>query len=191
MLILFPIFFPWGVFNVSRIWVPEENDVAQKTWVSGDCRIVDHNTIYKESGGKRDWRTCQAQIRVQRLNEYVGASKVDVSLDVAPWAKAYKYPYMSRSEDARANSDATWFDCREIKYCDNLNGEYAINDTVTCFWDPDETRRVSLRNDGGDKAVPTPDCPPCNNWASARMGIVMLSVTVLIFVVNCLLHYRF
>jgi len=160
----FIIFLIWGSVNVSRRWIPEEDDLAKKTWVSGDCLVIDRKIIGYHPDKKQKKNTYfQVKIFVDRLNRHVGASKMNVSLDVEP---AYNYPHISRESNVRDNWDvhATWFSSKGD--ANHFKKKYPVGDVVQCFWDQGKTKRISVTNDGGD-------------WTWVRVGCWMLGFAAL------------
>ena len=147
-----------GSIWVSERWMPEADDKAQKTWVEGDCQVVK-----VRSTGFATKNSYKVKIWVERLNQRVGDTVVDVNLDIG---EARKYPHMWDSEVDMKRSQA-------LRFRDN----YPVGRNVTCFWNPSKPRRIAMNNHGGDWVLV---------WAgTALLSFVGLCIILLYLAISC------
>ena len=147
-----------GSIWVSERWMPEADDKAQKTWVEGDCQVVK-----VRSTGFDTKNSYKVKIWVERLNQRVGDTVVDVNLDIG---EARKYPHMWDSEVDMKRSQA-------LRFRDN----YPVGRNVTCFWNPSKPRRIAMNNHGGDWVLV---------WAgTALLSFVGLCIILLYLAISC------
>ena len=129
---LFLVLLVCGSVNVSRQWMPEFDDEAKKTWVSGDCRVLSREmSRYKNYNSRNQYY--QMRIWVERLNQRAGDSVVNVRMDNA---SALKYPHMVRNKNIRGDGTDTWFESEDE--AKRFRKKYEDGELVTCFWDPNE-----------------------------------------------------
>ena len=157
---LFLVLLVCGSVNVSRQWMPEFDDEAKKTWVSGDCRVLSREmSRYKNYNSRNQYY--QMRIWVERLNQRAGDSVVNVRMDNA---SALKYPHMIRKKNIRGDGTDTWFESEGE--ANRFRKKYEDGELVTCFWDPNELWRVTMTNAGG-------------KWRSVIVGYILLSLSAL------------
>ena len=150
----------FGSVMVSKQWMPEFDDEAKKTWVSGDCRVLSREmSRYKNYNSRNQYY--QMRIWVERLNQRAGDSVVNVRMDNA---SALKYPHMIRKKNIRGDGTDTWFESEGE--ANRFRKKYEDGELVTCFWDPNELWRVTMTNAGG-------------KWRSVIVGYILLSLSAL------------
>ena len=157
---LFLVLLVCGSVNVSKQWMPEFDDEAKKTWVSGDCRVLSREmSMYTTKNSRNQYR--QVRIWVERLNQRAGDSVVNVRMDNA---SALKYPHMVRKKNIRGDGTDTWFESEDE--AKRFRKKYEDGELVTCFWDPNELWRVTMTNAGG-------------KWRWVIVGYIMLSLSAI------------
>ena len=158
-----------GPVGIDQRWMAEFDDEAKKTWVAGDCLVVEHSEIVKVSKQQGKTRTTyyELQIFVDRLAERHGdGDSVVVQNGSLPVRPAYKYPHMSQSGASRRFQ--TKEEAQSFK-ASNFVGRERI-----CYWDPSKPRWcVAMNNVGGD-------------WAPVQASIV---ITVIGWLGPCFLFF--
>ena len=157
---LFLVLLVCGSVNVSKQWMPEFDDEAKKTWVSGDCRVLSREMSRYTTKNSRN-QNRQVRIWVERLNQRAGDSVVNVRMDNA---SALKYPHMVRNKNIRGDGTDTWFESEDE--AKRFRKKYEDGELVTCFWDPNELWRVTMTNAGG-------------KWRWVIVGYIMLSLSAI------------
>ena len=158
-----------GPVGIDERWMAEFDDEAKKTWVAGDCLVVEHSEIVKVSKQQGKTRTTyyELQIFVDRLAERHGdGDSVVVQNGSLPVRPAYKYPHMSQSGASRR------FQTKE--QAQSFKASNFVGRERICYWDPSKPRWcVAMNNVGGD-------------WAPVQASIV---ITVIGWLGPCFLFF--